>query len=236
MTSALVVLSGGQDSTTCLFWAKQLYSEVHALIFDYGQRHAVEIESAVAVAQMAHINSYEVLPLGETILAGTSPLTDPTAEVEEYETSEDLPGGIEKTFVPGRNILFLTIAANRAALLKCNALVTGVCEEDFGGYPDCRMAFIAEMEAALNEGIWGVSRNNSFKHLSIETPLMRLSKRQTVELANRIDGCMDALAHTHTCYKGERPPCMKCHACHLRQRGFDDAGIPDPLLVRYGIA
>jgi len=222
MSKALVILSGGQDSTTCLFWAKERYDEVVALTFNYNQRHIREIESARMVAKLAAVE-HEVIDMGP-IFAGLSPLTDLKLEVDSYKSEQDLPGGLEKTFVPGRNILFLCVAANRAYVTGCDAMVIGVSEEDFGGYPDCRAEFIEKMEAALTSGL--------DKSIAIVTPLVHLSKKKTVELAQSLEGCLDALSFTTTCYNGELPPCGHCHSCLLRQKGFEEAGVPDPLLVR----
>ena len=147
---AIVVLSGGQDSTTCLYWALSVGFDVHAITFDYGQRHAIEIEAAKRVARRAKVTSHEIITLGP-ILKGTSPLVS-GAPLAQYESHAVLPGGLEKTFVPMRNQLFLTIAANRAYVLGTNRLVTGVCEEDFGGYPDCRRTFIDALEQASSLG------------------------------------------------------------------------------------
>jgi len=221
---AVVLLSGGQDSTTCLYWAKKRFTKVHAVSIGYGQKHAVEINAARKIATMAEV-SYEHIDL-KKVLTGTSPLVSDNP-LGKYEDAESLPGGIEPTFVPARNILFLTIAANRAAVHGALNLVTGVCEEDFGGYPDCRREFIDAMENALGLGITGKSG-----HFKIHTPLMNLSKKESVDLAVEIPGCLDALSYSHTCYDGKVPPCGKCHACLLRDRGFTDAGIKDPLIVR----
>lgn len=226
MKKCLVVLSGGQDSTTCLFWAKEIFEEVHAVTFDYGQKHAMELEAAAYIAQRAKVASHEIVEVGN-ILKSTSPLVNRAEAVEQYASAEVLPGGLEKTFVPARNLLFLTLAANRAAALGCQDLVTGVCEEDFGGYPDCRRSFIQSMELTIDEAL-GCDRGT----FSIHTPLMNLNKATSVELALGLPGCMEALAFSHTCYNGNVPPCGHCHACLLRQRGFDQAGVADPLRVR----
>jgi 7-cyano-7-deazaguanine synthase len=222
MPKALVVFSGGQDSTTCLYWAKQRFDVVHALTFDYGQRHRLELESAKTIAQMAGI-AQEVINLGH-IFAGLSPLTDLSRPVEAYDDVENLPQGIASTFVPGRNILFLSVAANRAYVLGCDTVVIGVAQQDFGGYPDCRLDFIEKMQSALASGLDAP--------LNIETPLMNLTKKETVMLAQALSGCLDALAYSTTCYNGQSPPCGHCNSCLLRAKGFDQAGIVDPLLSR----
>lgn len=218
---ALVVLSGGQDSTTCLFWALRECGghNVGAVSFDYGQRHAVELESAAAVAEAAGV-AHSVVPI-RGIFSGASPLTDLSRQVGQYENADVLPGGLEATFVPGRNIVFLAAAAGLASAWGYDAIVTGVSAEDNGGYPDCRPEFVQAMQTAVNMGL-------PFP-VAIFTPLLHLSKRATVELAAELPGCLEALALSHTCYRGERPACGKCHACLLRLRGFEEAGVRDPI-------
>lgn len=223
---ALVVLSGGQDSTLALFWAKsQFGSAVKAISFNYGQRHARELQAAAKVAELAQVD-HEIVELGP-ILKGTSPLVNKDVEVGKYQSTADLPGGVEPTFVPCRNALFLTIAANRMVVSNFGTLVTGVCEADYGGYPDCRRDFITELEQALSMGLTG--SKHSF---NIQTPLMNLSKADSVRMAKDFDGCWEALAYTHTCYDGGEIPCLKCHACLLRARGFYEAGYDDPMILR----
>lgn len=223
---ALVVLSGGQDSTTCLFWAKNNFEEVHAITFDYCQRHSLEIEAAQKIAQLAEVTSHEIISLGP-VLKGTSGLVNPDQEIGRYESTEALPGGVEPTFVAGRNILFLTIAGNRAFVLGIKDIVAGLCEEDYGGYPDCRELFVAHMQQTLGLGI---SDNDS--QFWIHCPLMHLNKSESVIMASRIPGCLDAMTYSHTCYNGLFPPCGECHACLLRARGFTEAGIRDPIKDR----
>lgn len=228
-TKALVVLSGGQDSTTCLFWAKNNFDEVHAVTFNYGQRHAIEIESAKKIAEMAGVASHEIVSLGP-ILKGTSPLVS-DAPLEQYADHQSLPGGLEKTFVPMRNQLFLTLAANRAYVLGITNLVTGVCQEDFGGYPDCRQVFIDAMEDACNTGTF-TGEDGALESLRIHTPLMDLTKAQSVEMAIELPGAYQALAYSHTAYDGAYPPTGHDHATLLRAKGFEEAGVPDPLVLR----
>ena len=222
MSRALVILSGGQDSTTCLFWAKRLYDEVSSLTFDYGQRHRAELDAARRIAELADVR-HEIIELG-ALFAGLSPLTNTSSTVHQYESADALPGGLEDTFVPGRNILFLSVAANRAYVLGCDDMIIGVSQEDFGGYPDCRESFVRAMEHAVAEGL--------DRPIKIATPLMHLSKKETVKLALTLPGCMEALAFSLTCYNGTNPPCAKCHSCLLRARGFEQAGVTDPLLSR----
>lgn len=231
MKKALVVLSGGQDSTTCLFWAKQHYDQVHAITFDYGQRHRIEIDAAKKIADMARVDSHEIVKVPDCLIS-TSPLTS-SNELETYtsETEMDNKTGNrrELTFVPMRNALFLTIAANRAEANGIDALVTGVCQMDTANYDDCREVFIKATEQYVNTALGHDHRGT--KAITIETPLMHLSKGQSIVLAEQV-GAMEALAYSHTCYAGEYPPCGKCHSCVLRASGFKEAGIADPLLER----
>lgn len=232
MTKALVILSGGQDSTTVAAQAIKECSEVHALSFNYGQRHKIELESARSVAQSLGLASHEVLELGETILLSSSPLTS-NNELGQYDSADELPDGVEPTFVAGRNILFLTLAANRAAALGIRHLYCGLCEEDFAGYWDCRRVFVDKMQAALGEGIFG--DETAF---TVHTPLMHLNKAESVLLALDLlgDNFERVMEQTHTCYAGVKGGCGKCHACHLRDRGFRDAGVNDPIWKLRGVA
>ncbi len=215
-TKCLVVLSGGQDSTTCLGWAKNRFAEVHTLTFDYGQRHKIELESAKKISDLSGAVSHRVITVSSLSELGGNALTG-AENVSDKLNDKNLPN----TFVPGRNLVFLTLASAWAYQLGVNDLVTGVCETDFSGYPDCRQNTMKALELAINLGMES--------NISIHTPLMWLSKAQTVKMA-RDEGCLDWIAHSHTCYEGQSPPCGKCPACVLRQKGFDEAGIPDPLI------
>lgn len=230
-TKAIVVLSGGQDSTTCAFWAKHNGYEVHAVTFDYGQRHARELDAARKIAELVGAASHEVISLGRNILKGTSPLVS-DAPLEQYKDHQSLPGGLEKTFVPMRNQLFLTIAANRAYVLGTDVVITGVCQEDFGGYPDCRSDFIEAMEHASTIGSYIEPSRLDGRVITILTPLMDLTKAASIRLAQDLPGCYAALAYTHTAYDGAYPPTGHDHATLLRAKGFEEAGVPDPLVVR----
>lgn len=232
MEKAIVVFSGGQDSTTCLHWALGKGLDVYPVTFYYGQKHAVEIDAAKKILDLAGLlDRHEVINLGESILKGTSPLVNKDEKLEQYADHHSLPGGLEKTFVPLRNQLFLTVAANRAYVHGARYLITGVCQEDFGGYPDCRRVFIDALQDACNYGSF-TGEKDTLPPLNIVTPLMSLTKADTVRMAMSMDGCMKALAYSHTAYDGQYPPVGKDHATLLRAKGFEEAGIPDPLVVR----
>lgn len=230
MTSkALVVLSGGQDSTLCLHWAlQQGFDDVQAVAFDYGQKHKIELVMAAHQCKAVGVK-LEVVELGP-ILKGTSPLTNPDVELEQYEDG-DLPGGLEKTFVPMRNQLFLTVAANRAYVIGATNLITGVCQADSGGYPDCRQGFIDALAMSINLGTF-TGEPGTVKHLKIHTPLMDLTKSESIHMAMRIKGAYSAWAYSHTSYDGQYPPVGFDHATVLRAQGFEAAGVPDPLVLR----
>ena len=223
----LVVLSGGQDSTTTALIARKECKELHSITFDYGQKHKVEIKSAVKIAKLLKFKTYEIIKI-PYILKSSSPLLNKRKKLEKYNSSNEIPKGVEPTFVPSRNILFLAIASNRAVLHKCKIIYTGVCEEDYGGYPDCRKVFIDSMENSLGLGISG-----SKKYIKIKTPLMKLTKKKSVQIAVKNSKNMEEFnkifKETHTCYGGLKGGCGKCHACVLRDKGFKEAGIPDPI-------
>lgn len=228
MSKAMVVLSGGQDSTTCLYWAKQNFKEVHAITFNYGQKHSIELDAAVKVAQMANVQTHQFVNI-PNLLRGRSPLVNPNEKLEQYtdyQSMDKIIGNrVELTFVPMRNAFFLTVAANYALERDIYDLVTGVCQQDNANYPDCRESFIDSQEATINEAL-------GIENFLIHTPLMNLSKAQSIEFAKTLNGCMDALAYSHTAYDGKYPPIGKDHASLLRAQGFLEANTPDPLIVR----
>jgi 7-cyano-7-deazaguanine synthase len=222
---ALVLFSGGQDSTACLAWALDRYARVETVGFDYGQRHIVEMEARQVVrsAMAARFPNWgerlgedHVLDIRGFGAVAESALT---ADREIEMTQRGLPS----TFVPGRNLVFLTYAAALADRRGLVALVGGMCETDYSGYPDCRRDTLDALQTALNLGM-----DRAFR---IETPLMRLTKAQTWALANRLGGeaLVDiTIADSHTCYRGERGArhawghgCGACPACELRAAGYE---------------
>ncbi len=215
--TAVVVFSGGQDSTTCLAWALARWSRVECVAIDYGQRHRIELVAAQRIADAAGV-PLAIVPcnslsaLGGNSLTGT--LTVPTGVPAD--------GIIPNTFVPGRNLIFLTLAAAYAYQRGSTELITGVCQTDYSGYPDCRAETMGALQAALRAGMDAP--------FTIHTPLMYLTKAESVLLMRDL-GRLDLLALSHTCYNGQIPPCGTCPACLLRAKGFAEAGIADPLLA-----
>ena len=222
---ALVLFSGGQDSTTCLALALSKYAHVETVAFDYGQRHHVELDARLHV--LANIKArfpQWADKMGEDHLLDLSVL----GQVSETSLTRDMAfkmeeGGLPNTFVPGRNLLFLTLAAALAYRRDLEVIVTGVCETDFSGYPDCRDDTMKAMQLALSLGM--------DKRYLIETPLMWIDKSQTWQLALQLGGqpLVDLIVEdTHTCYLGDRVHrhawgygCGTCPACVLRARGFE---------------
>lgn len=222
---ALVLFSGGQDSTTCLAWALHRYDRVETIGFSYGQRHQAELEARPGIIRQLR----QMVPawnqkLGEDHFCDLSLLSQlsETAMTKDIEI-QMMENGLPNTFVPGRNLMFLTTAAIVAYRRSINILVGGMCETDFSGYPDCRDDAIKALQVALNTGM--------DTRLNIVTPLMWKNKQQTWELAEELGGnaLVDLIVNqTHTCYTGDHTHlnpwgygCGECPACLLRKRGFE---------------
>lgn len=209
---ALVVLSGGQDSTTCLFWTIERYGKENtaAIGFDYGQRHKAELMCAEKICADLGV-SFEVIPTPVINQLTTNSLTREDIPVEK-EKPEGTP---PNSFVEGRNLLFLSYAAIYAKTHGMTEIVTGVCETDFSGYPDCRDVFVKSLNVTLN-----LAMDYNFV---IHTPLMWLTKADTWELADKL-GIIDVVYNeTLTCYNGIKGEgCGNCPACFLRKRGYDE--------------
>ncbi|MGG4033086.1 7-cyano-7-deazaguanine synthase QueC [Paenibacillus cisolokensis] len=203
---AIVIFSGGQDSTTCLFWAKREFAEVEAVTFDYGQRHRAEIDCARRIAEEQNV-PWTLLDMGLLNQLAPNALTRSGMAIEHRE------GELPNTFVDGRNMLFLTFAAIVAKQRGARHLVTGVCETDFSGYPDCRDIFIKSLNVTLN-----LAMDYSF---FIHTPLMRIDKAATWKLADEL-GVFDYIrTNTITCYNGiPGDGCGECPSCKLRLAGM----------------
>jgi len=214
--SVIVLFSGGQDSATCLAWALQNFKQVMTVGFDYGQIHRVELECRQTLLNKLH-------PDGEDHLLNLPILSELSQSAMTHDMEIRLQeNGLPNTFVPARNIMFLTAAAMLAYRQGVSDLVIGVCETDYSGYPDCRHEFVRSMQTSLSEGM-GIP-------ITIHTPLMFINKAETWTLADDLGGdeLVDVIReHSHTCYLGERGQlhdwgygCGTCPACELRERGY----------------
>ncbi|MFJ7976984.1 7-cyano-7-deazaguanine synthase QueC [Peribacillus sp. JNUCC 23] len=206
---AVVVFSGGQDSTTCLFWAMKQFKEVEAVTFDYNQRHRLEIDCAKQIADELGIK-HHILDMSLLNQLAPNALTRDDIAVSEGEEGE-----LPSTFVPGRNLLFLSFAGVLASQVGAKHIITGVCETDFSGYPDCRDIFIKSLNVTLN-----LSMDQPFV---IHTPLMWMNKAEAWGMADELGALEFVRKKTLTCYNGIMADgCGECPACKLRQKGLDD--------------
>lgn len=208
---ALVLLSGGQDSATCLAWAENEFKTIHTVSFDYGQRHRIELGCAAKLSDMAKAKSHREIVIDFSQLAGSALVGG--KDIIETE----LPA----VFVPGRNFIFLGMAAAVAWQLQITHLVTGVCQTDYTGFPDCRDNSIKAVQVALS--------NCLEQDVIIHTPLMWKTKAETITMMVEFRR-FDWYGSTHTCYEGKQPPCGECLACRNRAAGFAESGERDPLL------
>lgn len=205
----LVLFSGGQDSTTCLYWAKRNFRNVYALSFIYGQKHQKEVEVAKKIANKASVK-LEIMDVSFIGRLGNNSLTNDSLSMDMEKPSEGFPN----TFVPGRNLFFLSIAAVYAREHNINHIVTGVSQTDFSGYPDCRDAFIKSLNVTLN-----LAMNEQF---ILHTPLMWIDKAETWAMADELGVFNIIRNETMTCYNGiAGDGCGHCPACLLRKKGLD---------------
>lgn len=212
--TVVVVLSGGQDSVTCLGLALKMYKNVQAIGFRYGQKHLIEMKQAKLICRDADV-PFVIHDIPSLAELGDSALTTNGDVTEKHHRLTDLPA----SFVPNRNALFLTIAHAFAQKIGAEALITGVCQTDYSGYPDCREEFILSLQATLNLGYC--------TDIAIYTPLMNLTKAETFELAEQCDFLGIVIEMSHTCYNGDRSiehewgkGCGECAACELRAKGY----------------
>lgn len=205
---AVVVFSGGQDSTTCLFWALETFQEVRAVTFDYGQRHREEIEVAKEITQEIGV-PHAILDMSLLNQLAPNALTRKEIDIEAGEAGE-----LPNTFVEGRNLLFFSVAAIYASQHGAKHIVTGVSETDYSGYPDCRDSFVKSLNVSINLAL--------DKNLVLHTPLMWRDKKETWELADQLGKLSYVKEKTLTCYNGIRGDgCGECPACRLRRQGYE---------------
>ncbi|HHS8316167.1 TPA: 7-cyano-7-deazaguanine synthase QueC [Legionella pneumophila] len=226
MKKAVVLLSGGLDSTTILAYAKNQGYDCYPISFSYGQRHSFELEAAKKVARYFDIQEHKIIALPENMF-GSSALTDSSIEVPQFIESNTEAQNIPVTYVPARNTIFLSIALGYAESINSHDIFIGVSSIDYSGYPDCRPEYINCFETLANlatkDGVEG-------RKITIHAPLISLNKAETVRLG--IDNGVD-YSITVSCYKADSTTgaaCGECDSCALRKKGFEEAGITDPTL------
>ncbi len=221
MAKAVVLLSGGLDSAVALYLAKSRGFEIIALSFDYGQRHSRELNAAKEIAKKADVIQHQVVSLNMNSWGGSS-LTDKSIEIKNGDTNRtDIP----VTYVPARNMIFLSVAASVAEANKAQNIFIGVSQVDYSGYVDCRQEFIDAMEKAVNLGtVMGAEQNLPIK---IHAPFANMTKAEEIKLGMEL-GVDFSL--TWSCYRGGEKPCGSCDSCLLRAKAFEEAGYKDPAL------
>lgn len=223
---AVVLLSGGLDSATALAVAQRDGFRCAALTFDYGQRHRVEIDSARRLAAAAGVARHLIFPIDLRLIGGSALTSD--LEVPKARAREEIASGIPATYVPARNLIFLSVATAYAETLGARDVYIGVNAVDYSGYPDCRPEFIEAFDEAANLATkLGVESDGEAEAIRVHTPLSDLSKREIIRLGASLG--VD-LSLTSSCYdpSPEGMACGACDSCALRRRGFEEAGIPDP--------
>lgn len=223
MQKAVVLLSGGLDSTVALYLAKDSDYELYAISFDYGQKHNKELECAKASAKTLNVVEHKIISLNLN-LGGSSSLTNPLVDVEDgINDRNDIPN----TYVPARNMVFLSIAASYAESIEAQHIFIGVSQVDYSGYVDCRESFIQAMENAINMGtVMAVEKNMPIK---IQAPFLHLTKTEEILLGSKLG--VD-FRNTWSCYRGGTKPCGTCDSCLLRAKAFADAGVIDTALTK----
>ncbi len=230
MLKAMVIFSGGLDSTTCLYWALDRFDEVHTLTFDYNQRHSIEVEYAEKTIRLAEQIKNKRIKRHRFFIdlaqIGASALTDRSIEVPKGRSMEEIGSGIPITYVPFRNGIFLSITAAVCEVNGIEHIIGGWNVLDYSGYPDCRKPFLNACEEAMNHGTKLGSEGGRFHIL---TPLISLKKSEIIMLGKKHGA---DYSYSYSCYEGKEIPCGKCDACILRAKAFQEAGLKDDFLVR----
>jgi len=228
MKKAIILFSGGLDSTILLWLARSEGYELHALSFDYGQRHKKELKSAKKIAKLIGVKSHKIINLkldkwgGSSLTDKKMPLPTSAQNVRNITAPLEMKRSIPNTYVPARNIVFLSVAASYAEAIGAQDIFIGVSEVDYSGYNDCRREFIEAMQNAINKGTVCGAENN--QHITIRTPFINMTKTEEILLAVKLGV---PLERTWSCYKGSKKPCGVCDSCILRANAFKNAGIND---------
>jgi 7-cyano-7-deazaguanine synthase len=221
---AVVVLSGGLDSTTCMGIAKDAGYELYPLTFHYGQRHNREVEQAKKIAAFYQVPEHRIVNLDFLKQIGGSALTDENIAVPTHTSEEEIPS----TYVPARNLIFLSLATAYAEVVGADVIYIGVSAVDYSGYPDCRPEFIRSMSQTI---VLATKAGVTGEGMRIEAPLMHLSKKETIEWGLRLGVPYDL---STSCYQGGEEACGECDSCRLRLKGFAEAGSIDPIAYKKG--
>lgn len=219
---AVVILSGGLDSTTCMAIAQKQGFDIWPLTFFYGQKHSIELESAKKVVHAYGLTERHFIANLNGIIRGSA-LTDEDKQIPLYRSEEEMSHEIPVTYVPARNIIFLSIALSYAESIDATDIFIGVNALDYSGYPDCRPAFIRSFQEVINKGTVAGAHG---KGIRLQTPLENLTKREIVTLGMELNAPLEL---THSCYLGTHPACGVCDSCQLRIKGFKEAGYRDPI-------
>lgn len=219
MKKAVIIFSGGQDSTTCLYWALKKFDVVEAITFNYGQKHSIELEQSKKICELTKVRQTIInIDFLNTIVE--------SALTSNGDLNKTNHLGLPSSFVPNRNQIFITLAHSYAQKIGARHLVTGVCQTDYSGYPDCRQSFVDLIEVVTNSGS---GLFNGAQGIQIHTPLMYLTKAETFKLAGDLDCLNEVILHSHTCYNGDRTKehewgfgCGECPACELREKGWNE--------------
>lgn len=220
MKKAVILHSGGLDSTTALYLAKSQGYDVYALSFDYGQKHNKELNTAIEACNKIGVADHKIISINLDAWGGSA-LTDKSIDVPDYDAESTT---IPVTYVPARNMIFLSMAASYAEAIGAYDIFIGVSQVDYSGYVDCRQTFIDAMEAAINQGtVCAVEENNPIK---IHAPFINLTKSEEIILGTKLNVNYSL---TWSCYKGEEKACGVCDSCKLRLKAFEEAGQVDPI-------
>ena len=226
MEKAVVLLSGGLDSTTCMAVAKEQGKELYPISFDYHQRHSIELEGAKKIAAFYKVKRHLIIETNMEAIGGSA-LTDDSIAVPEGDVSRT---SVPVTYVPARNLIFLSYALGYAETIGARSVYIGVNSVDYSGYPDCRPEFIAAFQAAADAATAAATERE--RRIIVETPLQHLSKGAIVQLGTKLGAPYEM---TTSCYRGGAEACGVCDSCVLRLRGFAEAGRRDPIPYAAGV-
>ena len=227
MEKAVVLLSGGLDSATCMAVAHDKGYDIYPISFNYHQRHSIELEGAKKIAEFYHVKKHLIIETNMDAIGGSA-LTDRAIVVPDGDVDRE-ENDVPPTYVPARNLIFLSYALGYAEVLGAPHVYIGVNTVDYSGYPDCRPEFIAKFQSLADYATKATAAEH--KHIVIESPLQQLSKKEIVLLGTRLGA---PLQFTHSCYKGGEKACGVCDSCKLRLRGFAEAGVRDPIAYEQG--